>query len=242
MMDSVVNVDWTGKMMVYSSSEYLPVRSLAHKVKEGNPEGISKAAGILAGIIKEIPFDIIKIDRSFIKEIPDYQDKVLVPMPGHDGTAGYTKELCDEISSLSGLEVSDVLEGKVHESLYNKKVREGLGSLRPFEFMLRGRIPEGKSPLLVDNVLDTGTTAMSAFRALGKDTALVVLGSTVNYKLYNYPIEVLMPGSGKEEDISSLQRRLKTLIDDALFVSGKGPYDRGKRDVPGLAREQSCCH
>ena len=70
MMDSVVNVDWTGKMMVYSSSEYLPVRSLAHKVKEGNPEGISKAAGILAGIIKEIP---------------DYQNKVLVPMPGHDG-------------------------------------------------------------------------------------------------------------------------------------------------------------
>ena len=224
MMDSVVNVDWTGKMMVYSSSEYLPVRSLAHKVKEGNPEGISKAAGILAGIIKEIP---------------DYQDKVLVPMPGHDGTAKYTKELCDEISSLSGLEVSDVLEGKVHESLYNKKVREGLGSLKPFEFVLRGRIPEGKSPLLVDNVLDTGTTAMSAFRALGKDTALVVLGSTVNHKLYNYPIEVLMPGSGKEEDISSLQRKLKTLIDDALFVSGKGPYDRGKRDVPGLAREKT---
>ena len=55
MMDSVVNVDWTGKMMVYSSSEYLPVRSLAHKVKEGNPEGIFKAAGILADIIKEIP-------------------------------------------------------------------------------------------------------------------------------------------------------------------------------------------
>lgn len=104
MMDSVVNVDWTGKMMVYSSSEYLPVRSLAHKVKEGNPEGISKAAGILADIIKEIP---------------NYQNKVLVPMPGHDGIAGYTKELCDEISSLSGLEVSDVLEGKVHESLYN---------------------------------------------------------------------------------------------------------------------------
>ena len=36
--DSLVNVDWSGRMEVYSSSDYLPVRALAHRVKDGDKE------------------------------------------------------------------------------------------------------------------------------------------------------------------------------------------------------------
>lgn len=46
--DSFVNVDWSGRMEVYSSSDYLPVRALAHRVKDGDKEGIDKAAAIMA--------------------------------------------------------------------------------------------------------------------------------------------------------------------------------------------------
>lgn len=50
--DSFVNVDWSGRMEVYSSSDYLPVRALAHRVKDGDKEGIDKAAAIMAGLVE----------------------------------------------------------------------------------------------------------------------------------------------------------------------------------------------
>lgn len=43
----IVKVDWTGRMEVYSSSDYLPVRALAHRVKDGDKDGITKAAHIM---------------------------------------------------------------------------------------------------------------------------------------------------------------------------------------------------
>ena len=112
--DSLVNVDWSGRMEVYSSSDYLPVRALAHRVKDGDKEGIGKAAGIMAGLVKAIP---------------EYEKGVLVPMPGRSGVALYTKTLADEIATLTGIEVSDLLRGNPHQPLYDKKVQDGINSL-----------------------------------------------------------------------------------------------------------------
>ena len=144
----IVKVDWTGRMEVYSSSDYLPIRALAHRLKDGDKDGITKAAAIMADLVKEVP---------------DYQHSVLVPMPGRKGSAGYTKALADEIAGLLGLEVSDMLTVKPHKPLYDRKAKKGIDGLKPFKFIVNDQIPE--KPILIDNVLDTGTTAMSAFRA-----------------------------------------------------------------------------
>lgn len=101
----IVKVDWTGRMEVYSSSDYLPVRALAHRVKDGDKDGITKAAHIMADLVQAVP---------------DYKDAVLVPMPGRKGSAGYTKVLADEIADSLGLEVRDILSVKPHKPLYDK--------------------------------------------------------------------------------------------------------------------------
>ena len=210
----IVKVDWTGRMEVYSSSDYLPVRALAHRVKDGDKDGITKAAHIMAGLVQMVP---------------DYQNAVLVPMPGRKGSAGYTKVLANEIANNLGLEVRDILSVKPHKPLYDKKAKKGIEGLKPFKFSVNGEIPDGKKPILIDNVLDTGTTAMSAFRALDHHPCLVVLGSTVNYRLYNYPISVNMKETEKADPrtLDELKEELGNAISDALYVKGNGLYDRG---------------
>lgn len=208
----IVKVDWTGRMEVYSSSDYLPIRALAHRLKDGDKDGITKAAAIMADLVKEVP---------------DYQHSVLVPMPGRKGSAGYTKVLADEIAGLLGLEVSDMLTVKPHKPLYDRKAKKGIDGLKPFKFIVNDQIPE--KPILIDNVLDTGTTAMSAFRALDGRASLVVLGSTVNYRQYNYPITVNMKEAEKPDPrtLEELKDEVKKAVCDALFVKGSGLYDAG---------------
>jgi len=204
--EPIVKVDWTGRMQVYSYSDYLPMRALAHRVKDGDKEGIEKAAKILSGLVLAIP---------------EHDKGILVPMPGRKGSAGYTKELADMISSQTGLEVMDLLKVKPHKPLYDKKAKRGIDGLKPFKFTMSDAFPKDKMPILVDNVLDTGTTAMSAFRALGDKTSLVVLGSTVNYRRYNYPITINM--ENKREDkrtVEDLQKELSSAISDALYFKG----------------------
>lgn len=224
--DSFVNVDWSGRMEVYSSSDYLPVRALAHRVKDGDKEGIDKAAAIMAGLVRAIP---------------EHEKAVLIPMPGRNGVALYTKTLADEIALQTGNDVADILKGNPHQPLYARKVEKGINSLHPFDFTVTGKIPEGKFPILVDNVLDTGTTAMSAFRALGDSTKLVVLGSTVNYRLYNYPVNINMMNDHTEskKDLEELKEELKTAIDDVLFIGGTGIYDRGAIKDTRMSHEKT---
>ena len=214
MKSPIVKVDWTGRMEVYSSSDYLPVRALAHRLKDGDKEGITKAAAIMADLVKSVP---------------DYQHSILVPMPGRKGSAGYTKVLADEIAGQLGLEVSDILTVKPHKPLYDRKAKKGIDGLKPFKFLVNDQIPEDKKPILIDNVLDTGTTAMSAFRALDGRPSLVVLGSTVNYKQYNYPITVNMKEAEKPDPrtLEELREELGKAVSDALFVRGNGLYDGG---------------
>ena len=92
-----VNVDWSGRLKVYSSSDYLPVRALAHRVKDGDKEGVSKAATIMAGLVKNIP---------------DYKNGVLVPMPGRTGIALY---ICfgEPLTLISGLGIALILTAVV---------------------------------------------------------------------------------------------------------------------------------
>ncbi len=172
---TVNKVSWSGTLNVYSSSSYLPVRVLSHGVKSGNEEAIEEASVILA---------------TLVQRIPNHRNSVLVPMPNRSGNAGYTLDLANRIGKELNLPVCDVLTGKPHKTMFSRKEDRGNEGLRLMRFDTKAAVPQGKSVILVDNVLDTGTTAMSAMRTLGGNTSLVVLGNTNNYQKYNYPITV----------------------------------------------------
>lgn len=153
------------KTGVWSCARYDEVRDLAHRLKERRIGAVSKAA------------DRMEVA---VQAVPGYRDCVLVPVPGRDGVAGYTRALADELGARLRLPVADVLTGGSRISLYDYKKEHGLTDLPEPDFSLKGSCPADKKILLVDNVLDTGTTLRAAVKALGRNVALVVLGHTDN--------------------------------------------------------------
>lgn len=172
---TVNKVTWQGTMDVYSSGNYLSTRPLSLGVKRNDPESINEASKVLTELVRRIP---------------NHENAVLVPIPNRDGNAGYTLDLANKIKENTGLEVADILTGKPHKPLYDRKESRGNEELRLMRYDTKEAVPEGKKFILVDNVLDTGTTAMSAMRTLGDSASLVVIGSTTNSKKYNYPINI----------------------------------------------------
>ena len=73
---------------------------------------------------------------------------------------------------------------------YLRKIRYGLDSMRPMDFSITQDIPSDVIPILIDNVLDTGTTIVSAMQALNRTLYAVVLGNTHNFLHFNYPINL----------------------------------------------------
>ena len=163
------------KKDVWSYAHYSQVRNLAHRLKANAPNAINEAAEVMTEMVKNISL--------FTDDI------VLVPIPNSIGRAVYTKSLAEKISERTGVQVIDALWCEPHTKLYDRKKRVGLDGLLPMKFNIIGNIPNDKNIILIDNVLDTGTTAMSAFNQL-TNASLMVLGSTDNYEKYNYPIRV----------------------------------------------------
>lgn len=129
----------------------------------------------------------------------DHLDKyVLVPVPSHTGKANLTLVLASAISTQTGIEVTDLLEGKEHEPFYGVKKYQGSNGLDPdkidFGFKVKDgmQLPEGKVPVLVDNVLDTGKTILDSAKVLGaKERLALVFANTDNWKEHpSYDIEL----------------------------------------------------
>lgn len=75
--------------------------------------------------------------------------------------------LCNELSSLTGLPVCDALISNGHDSLYLlKKAVSPLSCFPSMDFRLKSRLPSGLKPILVDNVISTGTTMKAALSAV----------------------------------------------------------------------------
>ena len=165
----------------YSEKE---VRALAHGVKDDNRVAIDVAAKALSDVI--------------IKQGLSLNDIVLVPMPGHDGYARTTKHLADAISNLTGVDVVDALNGKRHDSLYDWK-KEHPGEPLPSPYYVESEnhpIPEGKVPFVIDNVLDTGTTAWAILDAIRQQPILLTVGATGNEGLDGHEISVTYVDNG----------------------------------------------
>lgn len=92
---------------------------------------------------------------------------VLVPIPGHHGTAQETLLLCQSLSKTTGIPVYDVLRG--YDRISNYEAKKNGTPLTEAQLGLRqmNRLPAGCIPVVVDNVADTGVTAKAAVRALG---------------------------------------------------------------------------
>lgn len=166
--DAAVSQNDNRQFPFVSYSEYdNTIRPLAHGLKTGRSDSISKAAEMMSPMIARVA---------------DGRQCVLVPVPGHNGTAGYTRDLCDAIGARLNIETADILTGNRHIALYHAKKNAMKPDGIPIVFRLKHPLPENIIPVVVDNVLDTGHTAMAAVRALGcKNTILAVLGNTRRY-------------------------------------------------------------
>ena len=125
---------------------------VAHKLKEGDAEVFDYAA------------------RQMAKLLP--KNAVLVPIPDRHGKPNQTMRLCRDIASYTHLPILDALRGNDRESQYEAKYKGRSLTEEQFGYRRIAHIPTGRVPYLIDNVVDTGTTAKAAVKALGGGVVL----------------------------------------------------------------------
>ena len=179
--------------IVSSVAGYAKVAPIARKVKAGDDMAIANAAVMMTAAVRNV--------------MPKDKQVVLVPIPNRTGRAGYTKTLAEKISEALHLPVIDALASNTHEPLYLVKKANGSIDEVPLYFYRIRRVPRDKIPILIDNVLDTGHTAMAAYEALGRqDTLMAVLGDTHKFtpnkwKPDIYPLIDNNMASKKKEEV-----------------------------------------
>ena len=179
--------------IVSSVAGYAKVAPIARKVKAGDGMVIAKAAVMMTAAVRNV--------------MPKDKQAVLVPIPNRTGRAGYTKTLAEKISEALHLPVIDALASNTHEPLYLVKKANGSLDEVPLYFYRIRRVPRDKIPILIDNVLDTGHTAMAAYEAMGRqDTLMAVLGDTHKFtpnkwKTDIYPLIDNNMASKKKEEV-----------------------------------------
>lgn len=179
--------------IVSSVAGYAKVAPIARKVKAGDGMAIARAAAMMTAAVRNI--------------MPADKQAILVPIPNRTGRAGYTKTLAEKISEALHLPIIDALASNTHEPLYLvKKANSSLDEVPLYFYRIR-RVPRDKIPILIDNVLDTGHTAMAAYEAMGRqDTLMAVLGDTHKFtpnkwKSDIYPLIDNNMASKKKEEV-----------------------------------------
>ena len=179
--------------IVSSVAGYAKVAPIARKVKAGDGMAIARAAAMMTAAVRNI--------------MPADKQAILVPIPNRTGRAGYTKTLAEKISEALHLPIIDALASNTHEPLYLVKKANGSLDEVPLYFYRIRRVPRDKIPILIDNVLDTGHTAMAAYEAMGRqDTLMAVLGDTHKFtpnkwKSDIYPLIDNNMASKKKEEV-----------------------------------------
>ena len=206
-----------------SVAPYPKVRQLAHGLKDGDYASICKAAEMMADGIREMTAG---------------RNCVLVPIPNHHGRAIYTKTLANEISRRTGIPTWDILSCRPHMPLHYAKKND----LKPegiyLKLNLYRQVPEQFTPIVIDNVLDTGYTAGAAIKAVGHpSTMLAVLGHTKNHLTNknfqfnqiptNMEKKMQERSSDKKQSADSTKKQVKNKTDTPLVV-----YQRLKSKHP----------
>lgn len=171
------------KVISLGDYKHEEVRALAHGVKENNSVAIEAAVGAMA---------------KALQEMPEAKNVVLVSIPSHKGYGGPVQRLAKELAEKTGIPYVDALNGAEHESLYEWK-RNHPGEELPELFFSEDRdnpIPEGKTPVLIDNVIDTGHTAWAAVDALEAQPIMLTIGSTGKEQSSWHDIEIEVNPNG----------------------------------------------
>ena len=135
--------------------------SIAKKVKEENPDAIAEAAYQMS----------IRIPKG----------SILVPMPSRTGNATYTVKLAEAIAKATDSEVRDVLKGKARMSVYEAKQKGVKMTPEDLGMYTTEELPKGKNIVIIDNVIDKGTTALAAVSAV-KGASVVAYAYTLGDK------------------------------------------------------------
>jgi len=206
-----------------SVAPYPKVRQLAHGLKDGDYASICRAADMMADGIRGMAAG---------------RNCVLVPIPNHHGRAVYTKTLANEISRRTGIPTWDILSCRPHMPLHYAKKND----LKPegiyLKLNLYRQVPEQFTPIVIDNVLDTGYTAGAAIKAVGHpNTMLAVLGHTKNHLTNknfqfnqiptNMEKKMQERSSDKKQSADSTKKQVKNKTDTPLVV-----YQRLKSKHP----------
>ena len=171
------------KVVSLGDYQHEEVRALAHGVKENNFVAIEAATGAMA---------------KALQDLPEAKNAVLVSIPSHKGYGGPVQRLAKELAEKTGIPYVDALNGAEHESLYEWK-RNHPGEELPELFFSEDRdnpIPEGKTPVLIDNVIDTGHTAWAAVDALETQPIMLAIGSTGKEQSSWHDIEIEVNPNG----------------------------------------------
>lgn len=97
----------------------------------------------------------------------DFRNSVIVPVPGRMGYAIDTLDIAVNIYRMTGSPVCDVLKGLERDSVYELKKRGVMVSPESLSIYPKGVIPLGRRIIVLDNVVDSGTTATAAISAIG---------------------------------------------------------------------------
>ena len=176
--------------------------SIAKRIKEGNPDAITEAAYQMS----------IRIPRG----------SILVPMPSHNGDATYTVKLAETIAMATDSEVMDVLKGKARMSVYEAK-QKGI-QLRSDELgmYVTEELPKGRNVVIIDNVIDKGTTALAAVSAV-KGASVVAYAYTLGDKSRVAPLKLAEPVTYDDNmRIIPLSERYNREREDIRYRGGEG--------------------
>lgn len=193
-------------------------------------------------------------DAALIKEAADLiaplipDNAVLIPAPSHSGTATDMLDLAKAIAEVTGSEVADVLRSAPRESQYQAKKTTGVPmASKQFGIAVEGDIPADKTPIIIDNVVDSGNTAEACVQAVGKGVVVTLADSAEQYghaASLKSAAPVLRDKDGKVIPLSKrfdlsgsryLGRRMYLRPDDLrLSVSGTQTIPVGKNTLVGL--------
>lgn len=141
--------------------------------------------GKLAGLARKVKtMDKTAINTAAEKMAPLIpRNAVLVPAPSHKGEATDMLKLAKAISRRRHVEVMDVLKSYERERQYTSKKFGGKAiSSDNMGIVAIKDIPEGKIPVVIDNVVSTGNTAEACVKALGFGIVVSLADATTAYR------------------------------------------------------------
>lgn len=135
---------------------------LARGVKSRDPKVIAEVADLMAPLIPE--------------------NAVLVPTPSHSGTSTDMLDVANAISKRTGAPVADVLRSEERKSQYEAKRQGQPITSAQMGIHVDGELPEGMTPVIIDNVVNTGNTAEACVKALGKGVVVSLADAANRYR------------------------------------------------------------